>query len=43
MMKTLLLSLLLAAPTPPGLLALVFLITFLLTHALLKEVYYAHQ
>lgn len=43
MMKTLLLSLLLTAPTPPGFLALVFLVTFFFTHALLKEIYHAHQ
>ncbi len=42
-MKLFVLSLLMTAPTPPGFLALVFLVTFFFTHALLKEVYYAHQ
>ena len=42
-MKLFVLSLLMAAPTPQGFVALVFLITFFFTHALIKEIYHAHQ
>lgn len=42
-MKLIVLSLLMAVPTPPGFLLLVFLVTFFFVHSLLKEIFHAHQ
>lgn len=43
MMRLLILSFLMAVPTPPGMLVLMYLVSFFVIHAILKEIFYAHQ
>lgn len=42
-MKLFVLSFLMAVPTPPGFLLLLFLVSFFVIHSVLREIFYAHQ